>query len=82
MPEGWRSGCSRGPGRAAEARPGLSEDVMRLLTVDDGGGDRLRPDPAGRPGAGGHADRIGTIRKQMAVDLDRGPPIRIRDNIR
>ena len=73
--------ASQAPMPAAPASP---EDVMRLLTVDpmeaeigyaiiplvdtSQGGDML--------------ERIGTIRKQMAVDLGLiVPPIRIRDNI-
>ena len=69
------------PQRPAPASP---EDVMRLLTVDPMEaeiGYALIPlvDPAQ---GGDMLDRIGTIRKQMAMDLGIVvPPIRIRDNI-
>lgn len=74
-----------GPGAGEGTRPPSSpEDVMRLLTVDPMEaeiGYALIPlvDPAQ---GGDMLDRIGSIRKQMAMDLGLiVPPIRIRDNI-
>lgn len=86
-------GARRDPGRGAPGvpvgeperpAPASPEDVMRLLTVDPMEaeiGYALIPlvDPAQ---GGDMLDRIGTIRKQMAMDLGIVvPPIRIRDNI-
>jgi flagellar biosynthesis protein FlhA len=74
-----------GPGSAgAQAAPGSPENVLPLLTVDPmeveiGYALISMVDP----GQGGDMlDRIGTIRRQMAMDLGLVvPPIRIRDNI-
>ncbi len=83
-----RDGAPGAPGAPAgepeRPAPASPEDVMRLLTVDPMEaeiGYALIPlvDPAQ---GGDMLDRIGTIRKQMAVDLGIVvPPIRIRDNI-
>jgi flagellar biosynthesis protein FlhA len=69
---------------AAQAAPGSPENVLPLLTVDPmeveiGYALISLVDP----GQGGDMlDRIGTIRRQMAMDLGLVvPPIRIRDNI-
>ncbi|MDR3076597.1 MAG: flagellar biosynthesis protein FlhA [Synergistaceae bacterium] len=71
-------------GSAAQAAPGSPENVLPLLTVDPmeveiGYALISMVDP----GQGGDMlDRIGTIRRQMAMDLGLVvPPIRIRDNI-
>ncbi|MDR1509957.1 MAG: flagellar biosynthesis protein FlhA [Synergistaceae bacterium] len=73
--------ASSGPGAPAPSSP---ENVMQLLTVDPmeveiGYALISMVDP----GQGGDMlDRIGTIRRQMAMDLGLVvPPIRIRDNI-
>jgi flagellar biosynthesis protein FlhA len=72
------------PGAQAAAAPGSPENVLPLLTVDPmeveiGYALISMVDP----GQGGDMlDRIGTIRRQMAMDLGLVvPPIRIRDNI-
>jgi flagellar biosynthesis protein FlhA len=77
------SSAASGPG-APPAAPGSPENVMQLLTVDPmeveiGYALISMVDP----GQGGDMlDRIGTIRRQMAMDLGLVvPPIRIRDNI-
>ncbi|MDR1581546.1 MAG: flagellar biosynthesis protein FlhA [Synergistaceae bacterium] len=69
---------------AAQAAPTTPEDILPLLTVDPmeveiGYALISMVDP----GQGGDMlDRIGTIRRQMAMDLGLVvPPIRIRDNI-
>ena len=71
-------------GAAAQAAPGSPENILPLLTVDPmeveiGYALISMVDP----GQGGDMlDRIGTIRRQMAMDLGLVvPPIRIRDNI-
>ncbi|MDR1884917.1 MAG: flagellar biosynthesis protein FlhA [Synergistaceae bacterium] len=73
-----------GPGGGPESQPGSPENVLPLLTVDPmeveiGYALISMVDP----GQGGDMlDRIGTIRRQMAMDLGLVvPPIRIRDNI-
>ncbi|MDR1966659.1 MAG: flagellar biosynthesis protein FlhA, partial [Synergistaceae bacterium] len=80
-------GAASGPGGAQgapAAAPGSPENVLPLLTVDPmeveiGYALISMVDP----GQGGDMlDRIGTIRRQMAMDLGLVvPPIRIRDNI-
>jgi flagellar biosynthesis protein FlhA len=82
-----RPGSTTPAGAAAEASqaaPSTPEDVLPLLTVDPmeveiGYALISMVDP----GQGGDMlDRIGTIRRQMAMDLGLVvPPIRIRDNI-
>ncbi|MDR1472280.1 MAG: flagellar biosynthesis protein FlhA [Synergistaceae bacterium] len=85
-----KQGSQRGPSQAggeqgaAQAAPGSPENVLPLLTVDPmeveiGYALISMVDP----GQGGDMlDRIGTIRRQMAMDLGLVvPPIRIRDNI-
>ncbi|MDR3331733.1 MAG: flagellar biosynthesis protein FlhA [Synergistaceae bacterium] len=80
------AGAGGGAGSAADAHaaPGSPENVLPLLTVDPmeveiGYALISMVDP----GQGGDMlDRIGTIRRQMAMDLGLiVPPIRIRDNI-
>ena len=64
--------------------PTSPEDVMRLLTVDPMEAEiGYAIIPLVDPSQGGDMlERIGTIRKQMAIDLGLVvPPIRIRDNI-
>ena len=71
------------PGGPAPA-PASPEDVMRLLTVDPMEAEiGYAIIPLVDPAQGGDMlERIGTIRKQMAVELGVVvPPIRIRDNI-
>ena len=84
---GAPAGASTGaPAAAAEpkAPPASPEEVMKLLTVEPMEaeiGYAIIPliDPAQ---GGDMLDRIGTIRKQMAVEMGIVvPPIRIRDNI-
>jgi len=73
--------ASKTPLPAAPASP---EDVMRLLTVDPMEAEiGYAIIPLVDPAQGGDMlERIGTIRKQMAIDLGLVvPPIRIRDNI-
>ncbi|MCL1940419.1 MAG: flagellar biosynthesis protein FlhA [Synergistaceae bacterium] len=73
--------ASQAPVPAAPASP---EDVMKLLTVDPMEAEiGYAIIPLVDPAQGGDMlERIGTIRKQMAVDLGLiVPPIRIRDNI-
>ncbi|MDR3165079.1 MAG: flagellar biosynthesis protein FlhA [Synergistaceae bacterium] len=82
-----RPGSPSSPGSAADhaqGAPTTPEDIMPLLTVDPmeveiGYALISMVDP----GQGGDMlDRIGTIRRQMAMDLGLVvPPIRIRDNI-
>lgn len=87
--EGRREGRAAPPAGAGEgprpqAAPASPEDVMRLLTVDPMEAEiGYAIIPLVDPAQGGDMlDRIGTIRKQMAVDLGLiVPPIRIRDNI-
>lgn len=96
--EGPRSGTAvqpSGPGMppapgapqaGSEARPAPAspEDVMRLLTVEPMEAEiGYAIIPLVDPAQGGDMlERIGTIRKQMAVELGVVvPPIRIRDNI-
>jgi flagellar biosynthesis protein FlhA len=76
----------KSPGAAAQPqKPSTSpEDVMRLLTVDPMEAEiGYAVIPLVDPAQGGDMlDRIGTIRKQMAMELGLVvPPIRIRDNI-
>jgi flagellar biosynthesis protein FlhA len=73
-----------GAADGAQAAPSTPEDILPLLTVDPmeveiGYALISMVDP----GQGGDMlDRIGTIRRQMAMDLGLVvPPIRIRDNI-
>ena len=72
------------PGAEARPAPVSPEDVMKLLTVEPMEaeiGYAIIPliDPAQ---GGDMLERIGTIRKQMAVEMGIVvPPIRIRDNI-
>jgi len=71
-------------GEAPKPAPSSPEDVMRLLTVDPMEAEiGYALIPLVDPSQGGDMlDRIGTIRKQMAMDLGIiVPPIRIRDNI-
>ena len=73
-----------GDGAKPQTAPPSPEDVMRLLTVDPMEAEiGYAIIPLVDPAQGGDMlDRIGTIRKQMAVDLGLiVPPIRIRDNI-
>ncbi|MDR1482650.1 MAG: flagellar biosynthesis protein FlhA [Synergistaceae bacterium] len=77
-------GGGPGAGDQSAAPPGSPENVLPLLTVDPmeveiGYALISMVDP----GQGGDMlDRIGTIRRQMAMDLGLVvPPIRIRDNI-
>ena len=72
------------PGGEARPAPASPEDVMRLLTVDPMEAEiGYAIIPLVDPAQGGDMlERIGTIRKQMAVELGVVvPPIRIRDNI-
>jgi flagellar biosynthesis protein FlhA len=80
-PQGASAPSSSAPGTSVPSSP---ENVMQLLTVDPmeveiGYALISMVDP----GQGGDMlDRIGTIRRQMAMDLGLVvPPIRIRDNI-
>lgn len=69
---------------SAPIAPASPEDVMKLLTVDPMEAEiGYAIIPLVDPSQGGDMlERIGTIRKQMAVDLGLVvPPIRIRDNI-
>ena len=72
------------PAESAKSEPVSPEDVMKLLTVEPMEaeiGYAIIPliDPAQ---GGDMLDRIGTIRKQMALEMGIVvPPIRIRDNI-
>ena len=81
---GGQGAASGGSGAEPQAAPGSPENVLPLLTVDPmeveiGYALISMVDP----GQGGDMlDRIGTIRRQMAMDLGLVvPPIRIRDNI-
>ncbi|GHS94668.1 flagellar biosynthesis protein FlhA [Synergistales bacterium] len=87
-----RAGQAQGAGTAgaqgeqtqAQAAPASPEDVMKLLTVEPMEAEiGYAIIPLVDPAQGGDMlDRIGTIRKQMAVELGLiVPPIRIRDNI-
>ncbi|MDR1741438.1 MAG: flagellar biosynthesis protein FlhA [Synergistaceae bacterium] len=73
------------PRTAAEApTPATPEDVMRLLTVEPMEAEiGYAIIPLVDPSQGGDMlERIGTIRKQLAIELGIVvPPIRIRDNI-
>ena len=76
-------GKAGGPAQPQKA-PTSPEDVMRLLTVDPMEAEiGYAIIPLVDPAQGGDMlDRIGTIRKQMAMELGLlVPPIRIRDNI-
>ncbi len=83
--EGRREGAPGSPGgEPAKPAPPSPEDVMRLLTVDPMEAEiGYALIPLVDPSQGGDMlDRIGTIRKQMAMELGIVvPPIRIRDNI-
>ncbi len=73
-----------GDGEGSAPPPASPEDVMRLLTVDPMEAEiGYAVIPLVDPAQGGDMlDRIGTIRKQMAMELGLiVPPIRIRDNI-
>ncbi|MBQ7544504.1 MAG: flagellar biosynthesis protein FlhA [Synergistaceae bacterium] len=80
-------GAPSAPGAQAEppkAEPVSPEDVMKLLTVEPMEAEiGYAIIPLIDPGQGGDMlDRIGTIRKQMALEMGIVvPPIRIRDNI-
>lgn len=79
------SGASR-PGEPQQSAPSPAspEEVMRLLTVEPMEAEiGYAIIPLVDPAQGGDMlERIGTIRKQMAVELGLiVPPIRIRDNI-
>ena len=81
------SGAPSAPGAAQEApkaEPVSPEDVMKLLTVEPMEAEiGYAIIPLIDPGQGGDMlERIGTIRKQMALEMGIVvPPIRIRDNI-
>ncbi|GHS89977.1 flagellar biosynthesis protein FlhA [Synergistales bacterium] len=78
------AGSAGSPGAQAQAAPASPEDVMKLLTVEPMEAEiGYAIIPLVDPAQGGDMlDRIGTIRKQMAVELGLiVPPIRIRDNI-
>ena len=83
------SGAPSAPGAGAaqeapKAEPVSPEDVMKLLTVEPMEAEiGYAIIPLIDPGQGGDMlDRIGTIRKQMALEMGIVvPPIRIRDNI-
>ncbi|MBQ7169348.1 MAG: flagellar biosynthesis protein FlhA [Synergistaceae bacterium] len=73
-----------GQAEAPKAEPVSPEDVMKLLTVEPMEAEiGYAIIPLIDPGQGGDMlDRIGTIRKQMALEMGIVvPPIRIRDNI-
>ena len=80
-------GAPSAPGAAQEtpkAEPVSPEDVMKLLTVEPMEAEiGYAIIPLIDPGQGGDMlERIGTIRKQMALEMGIVvPPIRIRDNI-
>ena len=80
-------GTQAAPGAQAEApkaEPVSPEDVMKLLTVEPMEAEiGYAIIPLIDPGQGGDMlERIGTIRKQMALEMGIVvPPIRIRDNI-
>ena len=81
--EGGRSPAGA-EGQGSPPPPASPEDVMRLLTVDPMEAEiGYAVIPLVDPAQGGDMlDRIGTIRKQMAMELGLiVPPIRIRDNI-
>ncbi|MDR2175442.1 MAG: flagellar biosynthesis protein FlhA [Synergistaceae bacterium] len=72
------------PDAPSQAAPASPEEVMRLLTVEPMEAEiGYAIIPLVDPAQGGDMlERIGTIRKQMAVELGLiVPPIRIRDNI-
>ena len=82
------AGAPPAPGARPDAQPGSSpaspEEVMKLLTVEPMEAEiGYAIIPLVDPAQGGDMlERIGTIRKQMAVELGLiVPPIRIRDNI-
>lgn len=81
------TGVPSAPGatpEAPKAEPVSPEDVMKLLTVEPMEAEiGYAIIPLIDPGQGGDMlDRIGTIRKQMALEMGIVvPPIRIRDNI-
>ena len=82
------SGSPQAPSARPDGQPGGApaspEDVMRLLTVEPMEAEiGYAIIPLVDPAQGGDMlERIGTIRKQMAVELGLlVPPIRIRDNI-
>ncbi|HRW00012.1 MAG TPA: flagellar biosynthesis protein FlhA, partial [Aminobacteriaceae bacterium] len=83
--EGRKEAAPGAPGgEAPKPAPSSPEDVMRLLTVDPMEAEiGYALIPLVDPSQGGDMlDRIGTIRKQMAMELGIVvPPIRIRDNI-
>ena len=72
------------PGAESKSEPVSPEDVMKLLTVEPMEAEiGYAIIPLIDPSQGGDMlDRIGTIRKQMALEMGIVvPPIRIRDNI-
>ncbi len=83
-PSGAAAGAQAPAGEQPKAEPVSPDDVMKLLTVEPMEaeiGYAIIPliDPAQ---GGDMLDRIGTIRKQMALEMGIVvPPIRIRDNI-
>ncbi len=83
-PQAGASPGGAAPSETPKAEPVSPEDVMKLLTVEPMEaeiGYAIIPliDPAQ---GGDMLDRIGTIRKQMALEMGIVvPPIRIRDNI-
>nr|WP_299301092.1 flagellar biosynthesis protein FlhA [uncultured Fretibacterium sp.] len=83
VPGGGAPGAPQAEGESRPA-PASPEDAMRLLTVDPMEAEiGYAIIPLVDPAQGGDMlERIGTIRKQMAVELGVVvPPIRIRDNI-
>jgi flagellar biosynthesis protein FlhA len=75
---------ARGTDAAPASSPASPEEVMRLLAVEPMEAEiGYAIIPLVDPAQGGDMlDRIGTIRKQMAIELGLiVPPIRIRDNI-
>ena len=83
VPGGGAPGAPQAEGENRPA-PASPEDAMRLLTVDPMEAEiGYAIIPLVDPAQGGDMlERIGTIRKQMAVELGVVvPPIRIRDNI-
>ena len=81
---GAPAGQSGAQAEAPKSEPVSPEDVMKLLTVEPMEAEiGYAIIPLIDPGQGGDMlDRIGTIRKQMALEMGIVvPPIRIRDNI-
>ena len=81
---GAPAGQAGAQAEAPKSEPVSPEDVMKLLTVEPMEAEiGYAIIPLIDPGQGGDMlDRIGTIRKQMALEMGIVvPPIRIRDNI-